>query len=328
MRRWIIFGVSIIVSVFFLWLALRDVPLTEVWAGIQRANLGWIALSVVGVVGAQATRAVRWCGLLDNKIRFAKSFHILNVMMMLNQIPLRAGELARLFLATRSGVPLVTAATSVVVERLIDVVTIVVLLAFALSRLPDAQPLVVQTAALFGIAAVIAFIVLIVLARYPAFAHRMLAWVEIRLPVLKRINLVQRLEEVIDGLKPLTHWGSAAHAIGWTIAAWACSLATFYAVERALSLSGFDLWLASALGVPLVAFSIAIPVTVAGLGPFQGAVQVAGEAVGMVRVDSTTLGFLFHGIVVISYAAWGVIGLIVMGVSLRDIMPATQKEEV
>ena len=326
MRRWIVYGASLVVSVFFLWLALRDVPLAEVWAGIQRAEIFWILVSFAGVVGAQLTRAVRWRGLLDNRIPLGKTFHILNVMMMLNQVPLRVGELAHVLLATRSGVPVVTAATSIVVERLIDIVMVVLLLAFALSRLPNVDPLVVQTAALFGVAAVAGFIVLILFARYPAFAHRLLTWIEARLPFLKRVNLVRRLEEMIDGLKPLTHLGHATHAILWTLIAWAFSLATFYAVQRSLTLVGYDMWLAGALTVPLVAFSIAIPVTVASLGPFQGAVRIGAQAFGIPAVDASTLGFLFHGVTVITYSVWGVIGLLALGVSLRDVMSAEKTE--
>lgn len=327
MRRGLLFGASIVVSAVFLWLALRDVPLADVWAGIQRADVGWLIVSFFGVVGAQATRAVRWRGLVNDKIPLVRTFHILNIMMMLNQVPLRAGELARVLLATRSGVPLVTGATSIVVERLIDIVAVVVLLAFALSRLPNVDPLVVQTATLFGAGAVIGFVVLILFARYPAFAHRFLMGVEARLPFLKRVNLARRLEEMIDGLKPLTHAGSAAHALGWTVIAWGFSLATFYAVQRSLSLDGYDLWLAAALTVPLVAFSIAIPVTVASLGPFQGAVRIGLEAMGVAALNSTTLGFLFHGVTVISYAAWGVVGFLIMGVSLRDVMTSQQQQK-
>ena len=127
---------SLIVSGVFLWLALRDVPLTEVVNGIRQADFTWVLLSLLCVFGAQASRAVRWRGLLDNRIAFVQAFHILNVTMLLNQLPLRAGEVARSLLATRSNVPVVTAATSIVVERLLDVVTVVLFLAFALTRLP------------------------------------------------------------------------------------------------------------------------------------------------------------------------------------------------
>ena len=115
MRRWVIVAASVLVSALFLWLALRDVPLTEVVAGIQQAELPWVLLSFIGVVCGLAARAVRWRGLLDSRISLVHAFHILNITMLLNQLPLRAGEVARTLLATRSGVPIVTAATSIVV---------------------------------------------------------------------------------------------------------------------------------------------------------------------------------------------------------------------
>lgn len=320
MRRWIIVLISIIVSAVFLWLALRDVPLNQVVAGIQQADFGWIVMSIIGVTGALATRAVRWRGLLDDRIPLMQAFHILNVTMLLNQLPLRAGEVARSLLATHSGVPIITAATSIVIERLIDVVTVVVLLAVATSRLPSAPSSVAQAAALFGVAAVIGFIVLVVFARYPQIAHRVLAWLEARLPLLKRLNGTKRLDEVLDGLRPLTRAKHAIHVTIWTIFGWAFSLFTFYALERALDIHGVDLIIGSMLGVGLAAFSIAIPVSVAAIGPFEGAVRVAGDAVGISAVASTTLGFLFHGITVLVYAFFGVIGLIALGVSLGDVL--------
>jgi len=185
-------------------------------------------------------------------------------------------------MATRSGVPFVTAATSVVIERLLDILIIVLLIAFSLTQLPNASSSVgTTTAAIFGATAIFGFIVLILFARYPAFAHRIAVTLETRIPLFARLKLRQRLDEILLGLRPLTHAGRAAHALIWTGIAWACSLATFYALERALNITGVNLWLGASLSVPLVAFSIALPVSIAGLGPFQVAVNVGGAAVGM-----------------------------------------------
>ncbi len=320
MRRWVILAASLIVSGAFLWLALRDVPLSQVIDGIRQADFGWVLLSLLGVLGSLSSRAVRWRGLLDNRVPLVQAFHILNVTMLLNQLPLRAGEVARSLLATRSGVPVVTAATSIVVERLLDVVAVVLMLAVALSRLPSAPGLIAQAASLFGAAALIAFLVMIAFARYPQVADRLLVGLETRIPALGRLNLRRRVEEVLDGLRPLTHARRAAHALVWTLIAWSTSLFTFYALERALAISQVDLVLGALLGVALASFSIAIPVSVASIGPFEGAVRVAGDAVHMSAVTATTLGFLFHGISVLSYAFWGVIGLIALGISLSEVM--------
>ena len=321
MRRWIIIAVSVIVSAVFLVLALRDVPLGDVIAVIQRAELGWVVLSFIGVAGTLITRAVRWRGLLEDRIPLIQAFHILNITMLLNLLPLRVGELARSLLATRSGVPFVTAATSIVVERLIDVVTVVLMIAVAVSRLPSVSPLVTQGATFFGAMAVISFLVLVTFARFPQSAHSLLEWLEARISLLAKLNARKRVDEVLDGLRPLTQPKRALHALVWTVIAWSISLLTFYAAERALRIEDADLFVGALLGVALVSLSVAVPVSVASVGPFEGAVRVAGDAVGMTPLEGAALGFLFHGISVLGYAIFGVIGLIALGVSLGDVLP-------
>ena len=320
MRRWVILVVSILVSAVFLVLALRDVPISDVVAGIQQAEIGWVLASFIGVAGTLITRAIRWRGLLDNRIPLIQAFHILNITMLLNLLPLRVGEVARSLLATRSGVPLVTAATSIVVERLIDVVTVVLMIVLAVSRLPSVDPLVVRGATLFGALAVVAFVVLVVFARFPQIVHRILAWLEARIPMLARLNGRKRADEVLDGLRPLTQPKRALHALVWTVIAWSVSLFAFWSLERALGIENVDLFAGALLGVALVSLSIAIPVSVASVGPFEGAVRVAGEAVRMTALAGATLGFLFHGMNVLGYAIFGVIGLIALGVSLGDVL--------
>ena len=62
---------------------------------------------------------------------------MINVMFLGNQLPFRLGEVARGVLATRRGVPLVvTSGTSIVVERLIDVLMLSLLIAATVSRMP------------------------------------------------------------------------------------------------------------------------------------------------------------------------------------------------
>lgn len=321
MRRIVFLIASIAVSALFLWLALRGVPLEEVAQSIREANPLWVFAALGFVTAGLWTRAIRWRGLLDNRVTMVQAFHMLNIAMLLNQLPLRAGEVARSLLATRAGVPLMTAATSILVERLLDTLLVVVWLSIALSQIPNAPQAAAQAASLFGAAAVVAFVALIIFARRPEIAHRVLAFFENLLPFLKRLNLGRLLDHVLDGIKPLTHWRSAAHAIVWTLISWTLSLAIFYCLLLALGVEE-NLLLMTVLSITLASFSIAIPVSVAAIGPFEGAVRLAGDAVGMRPVLSTSLGFLFHGINILGYAIWGTIGLISLGVSLGDVMKA------
>lgn len=311
---------SLVVSALFLWLALRDVPLADVLESIRQANPVYILLSLGSITLAMFTRAIRWRGLLGNRIPLGRAFYILSITFLINQLPLRAGEIARSLLATRSGVPVMTAATSIVVERLLDTVMVVVLLAIGLSRLPDAVPAATQLAALFGVAAVAAFVILILFARYPRFVHRLLETLEARVGFLRRLSLRRLADNVLDGLQPLTDWRRAAHAMGWTVIAWMVSLTTFYLLELAFNVTTVDRLLMSVMSVTLASFSIAIPVSVAAIGPFESAVRLAGETLHLDPVLATSLGFVFHGVSILAYAILGTLGLLVLGVSLGDVM--------
>jgi uncharacterized protein (TIRG00374 family) len=319
MKRTLLIIASILVSLVVLWVAVQDVPLTEVGQNLSQIDLVWSLICLLLVFLGLWARGVRWRGLLDNRIPLKKTFHISNIMFMLNYLPLRLGEVARTALAAREGVPFMTAATSVVVERLVDTVFVVIMLSFSLARLPQAPPEAARAAALFGVAALAAFVILIGLARYPQIAEQILDWLDQRLPFMKRLPVRRLLSDVLTGLKPLTHLRSALHLIGWTLIAWAFSFSGYYAAQRALGLANIDFLLNAFLSVSLIAFSIAIPLSLASIGPFQAAARLGGTAVGLTPEAAFALGVLYHVITFLGYSALGVLGLVTMGVSLSDV---------
>lgn len=319
MRKWLFVIGSVIVSGLLLYLTLRDVPLNLVWETIQRSNMFWVLVSFLCVGGALFTRGIRWRIMLSNRITTRTGFYIFSVTMLVNQLPLRAGEVVRILLATRYDVPVMTSAASVIVERLIDVVTVVVMIAISLTQIPDVPETVSRTAAIFGGAAIIAFAVLIGFAARPALGHRLAVWLERVLPFLQRFRLQHQVDAVLAGLKPLTNLRIFAGTILWTVIAWGFSLATFMALERAIGLPGVNYLVYAMLSVGLAALGVAIPLTLASIGPFQGAVVLAGAMLGVNNVDAAALGILFHGITLLAYAVFGVIGVLGLGMSFQEL---------
>jgi len=326
MRKTLVIVASIVVSAVFLWLALRDVPLDQVFAAIGSANGGWIALSFASVTLALFLRGVRWKVLLGDRLTLMQCAHIFNVGMFVNLLPLRAGEVVRVIVAARCGVPVLTAGASIIVERLLDVVMVVIVLAIGLSRAPFIPAEIGRTAIVFSGVAVVGFAAVVVFARFPALAHRVAAWPEARIPALHRLHLAQRVEETLAGLSALTHLRVAAGAIFWTLIGWVISLGTFVMLLLAFDVPRIapdvDLLGLGCLGLSLASLGVALPVTVAGIGPFQGGARVAGDLMGLDAVISAGVGILFHGVTVINYAMWGVIGLVALGVSFGDLMKA------
>jgi uncharacterized membrane protein YbhN (UPF0104 family) len=109
----------------------------------------------------------------------------------------------------------------------------------------------------------------------------------------------------------------------WNAVAWAVSLFTFYALAQALRVEA-DLLTFSILSVVLASLSIAVPVTLAGIGAFQGAVVVASGLLGVDAVTGAALGILFHGVTVLAYAGFGVLSVIALGVSVGDVLARAQ----
>ncbi len=97
----LVIGTSI--SLVFLYLALKDVPLGDVAQSLARANYMWVALAVAVVVLGSYLRAVRWMRLyypMDKGLRAWQMWGISLIGQMLNIIlPWRVGEIARIALA-------------------------------------------------------------------------------------------------------------------------------------------------------------------------------------------------------------------------------------
>ena len=110
----------------------------------------------------------------------------------------------------------------------------------------------------------------------------------------------------------------------WTAVAWLFSLITYYCLHLALGIEA-DYARSVPLGIALASLAIAVPVSIAGLGPFQGAILLAGQMVGMDPIEAISLGFLFHGVTVLSYALWGTVGLLALGVSPKSAFLTTKQ---
>ncbi len=305
---------SIVVSGVSLVLVFQNIPLDDVLVTIQQADIRYLLIVFVILTLSMFVRGVRWWGILGYRLPLLQASHIVNVMFLGNQLPFRMGEVARSILSIRGGVPIVTSATSIVVERLVDMLVVVLMIAGVVSQLPGVPTQVTQSATLFGILAIIGFSALLILARMPDLAHKILDMILNIIPILKRLPLKTMLNHILDGLQPLTQARTLLFVLFWTIIAWGTSLLSFYFLHLALGIEVNYIY-SVPLGIALASLSVALPVSVAALGPFEAAIVLTGQLVGMNSVSAVSLGFLLHGMSVFAYAVWGVIGLLALGVS-------------
>ena len=100
---WFRVTVGTLVSVVFLFLAFKDVPLDAVGQIFARLNYFWVVVAILAMQAQSALRAWRWIRLYyptHRDLRLAPMFGIVVISQMLNiVVPWRVGEIARVYLA-------------------------------------------------------------------------------------------------------------------------------------------------------------------------------------------------------------------------------------
>jgi hypothetical protein len=335
MRRWFNILVGVVFSVGALLLALNGVPLDKVGGQLANGSYVWllpcIALSLVGL----ALRAVRWRALLDNRITLAHSYNILNVGYFLNAIlPARLGEVARTWLATRltPPIPIFTTLSTIVVERLIDTLTVVVLIVIGLALTPNVSATAQRAAYGSGVIAVFGLVVLIVLAARRQWAHALVRFGERLIPPIKRLNPAHLTDKILDGVQPLTSPRGAFTTLFWTALAWVFSVvAAFFLIPTFFPMDHAGNWAAAILMVAFASLAIAFPAVPGSVGPFELAVILALRAAGLVNegnADSEARAVAFAVILhlcnVFCYVSTGYLGLLREKISIGQIMESAR----
>ena len=101
--NWFRVTIGTLISIVFLLLALKDVPLDEVGRSLTRVNYFWVVLAMIVMIAQSWLRAVRWIQLYYPLQKGLHTFQMLGIVLisqMLNiAIPWRVGEIARIYLA-------------------------------------------------------------------------------------------------------------------------------------------------------------------------------------------------------------------------------------
>src|SRR5581483_3384428 len=137
LKKWQ-FWLGVLISVVFIWLALRGLRLNQFWDVVRRANYWWLLPGIAVYFVAVWARAWRWHYLLGpiKKIPTNSMFPITAIGYMGNNVyPARAGEVLRaVVLKRKEGVSVSASLATIIIERIFDGV---VMLAFIFVNLPE-----------------------------------------------------------------------------------------------------------------------------------------------------------------------------------------------
>jgi uncharacterized membrane protein YbhN (UPF0104 family) len=276
------------------------------WAELSDQVAGAARLEPLVVFGALYTaafvfRAVAWNALLPVP-RAPEMFWILQTALFLNHVlPIKAGEVARIFLAARRGADLADATATTVTARLIDLACLLLL----------ATSLFAVTAP--GVPGSIAFAGLMV----GALAAGTIALRQLRTGRIARtldsVRPVRLVREALIRLRPAAVIGAAA----WTMAAWVLEGAAVYAVLRA---AGCDVAIEGAIAA--TAFTVlfqTVHFTPGGIGVYEASMATALSIYGVPFEEALGYALVTHGVKFAYALTFGAAGAAYEGISLlRD----------
>jgi uncharacterized protein (TIRG00374 family) len=318
--------VGIAISIALLYWTLRGTNLTEVWATVRAAKPGPVGLAVALATLPFLLRVPRWQLLLraenDSPIPSLPLYHAIVIGFMANNtLPLRMGEVVRAVAGSRmGGVRFTASLASLAVERLMDVLAVVLLLGIGLfsAGLPadtrvggvGLAPLVMT----LGAVAVAGLIAGGLVVAFPAVAEslvrRIVPWPG---PAARIVGLI---EGIAQGMSALRSPRRLASVILWSLAIWLCNAASFYVMFGAF---GIDVDFAGALVLQgTIMFLIAVPSSPGYFGVFEAPVKAILGLYGVPAGVAVSYAFTYHFTTFVPITLLGLWSVARTGFGLRE----------
>lgn len=327
-------GLGLAISGVLLWWVFRDVEPVEVWREVQDGNLLLLGAAVAVATSGFLVRALRWRLLLHPlhpHTTLHSRFAAVNIGFMANNLlPARVGEFARAYSLSRLE-PVSTSGAfgSLVVERILDGVAVLLLLtvallspAFPAAATVGGRPVVMVA---WGFLAVLVVLLVFVggllfePGRLLRWLERLAAWLPRRVGTV----LLDAVATFLDGLRAFQSPSLLLGALAWSIGFWAWNGVSFW---LALEAFGIEVGYTGALFVQaIIALGVAVPSAPGFFGTFHAAALVAlSEVYGV--ADGPTLAFAF------GYHLGGFIPVTLMGlwyawrlgITVSDVQEAPQ----
>jgi glycosyltransferase 2 family protein len=299
---------GIAISALFAYLAVRHVHFADVWHGLRASNYWWLLPAFALLAGSIFVKAERWRYLFTRETRPATRPVVAALLIgyfFNNVLPARAGEAARvLALNRRAGTSRAEAGATVVLERLYDVLCLLLLLFVTVPWLPSISWL--RAAVVLGVVVatglIAAMVVLAVWGLRPVhFALRPLH----RLPFLPSERIEHIGDRIGEGLAAVRQPRLVVAVLAWTTLSWLGIALSVWFVMR-----GFHLGLSFAAAVlVVVATNVAqiLPSSPAAIGVYEAATLVALRPYHVSDSRALSYALVLHALNFLPYTVAGLI---------------------
>jgi uncharacterized protein (TIRG00374 family) len=304
-------------SVVFGYLALRGVKFHATWRALEASNAWWLVPSLAALAASMGVRVVRWRLLFrpEHRPPFVPLAKASVLGLFFNSIlPARAGEAARIVaLKSYTGTPVAETTATVVVERIADVTSLLLLLFVLVAWLPHVSWLagdeIVAAGCLVGIV-VLGFAV-------RRLRMRPLPRLAVRVPGLNEERMRRMTEDALHGMETLVSPHQAVGVLAWTYASWLLLGLSFWFLMVGLHLH-LSL-LAGLLVVITTGLAFIVPAAPAAVGVFEAAGLSAMSAYAVPRSHAFAYVLVLH---LLNFVPFVVAGLLVLACDVQAQRPS------
>jgi glycosyltransferase 2 family protein len=326
MRSHLRTGIVVALAIGLLALFLRNANLAGVWTEIMRGRLLLLGLALVTTMTTYALRARRWQCLLAGigPTRFVTAFRATVIGFAASfLLPARAGEFLRPFLlARREGLSATAAFATIILERLLDTVTVLLFFATYLllfdPGVEAADPKTFQAVKLGGfvatVAAVVALGVVFFLAGHPAAIGHASLGIERVLPARLARKVARLVQMFAEGLAAVRQPRRLVATMLWSVPLWLSIATGIWLVSRAFHIE--IPFTGSFLLMALLVVGVAVP-TPGAIGGFHIFYQIGAMSFfGAPNDRAVGAAIVLHAISFVPVTLVGIVFMAQEGLSL------------
>lgn len=309
MQRGAYWLVALALAGVLLYFSLRGVDWGRVGELLREADLTWVGVTLGLMSFTLVLRSQRWRILLTAGAALSSmyAFWATAVGYFGNSfLPARAGEILRTVVVSRhSGMSKTFVLTTVLCERLLDAVSLILIGALVLLRLPERPGWLEDAARPLAIGGMVGVAALVMIPLFEPFWARMLS--KIPLPDRFREPADHLLEQGLKGMRSLHDPGRLTKYVFLTGVIWALDGVVMVAVAKSLSLPLS--WPIALLVVVGLGLGSALPSTPGYVGIWQFVAVTLLTPFGFAQSDAIAFIVMFQAVSYVIFLCWGLVAV-------------------
>jgi len=330
-RDWKVWA-GIAVSIVFLFLAFHKVDFHQMAHAFTQANYWWLIPAILMLFFSHFLRAWRWQYLLApvSKVKLGILFNSLLIGYMANTfLPAHLGEFLRAGMVSKKH-PISGSSVfaTVVIERIIDVFTLLTLMAVTIVIFPFPEWVKQSGYISFAFIAVL-FVILVLMKKYKEQSLKITAAVLKPFPSTFQNKILDMLHQFIDGVVGLKSRKHYVIVFILSLSIWFCYgfifQIGFYAFDF---INIYDLpWKASLVLLVITTIAVLVPSSPGYVGTYHFLCQVSLGFFAVPDAEALTYAFVLHGLNFLPILIVGLILFSIEGLSFKKIQQTSEFEE-